>query len=73
HPSRPGTTPSCPRSTPKKCGAKARGADARLIRYDNETIYPKKQGKPFFFVNKKEAKKTLLIWVCGCENARDPD
>jgi hypothetical protein len=26
----------------------------------------------FFFVNKKEAKKTLLIWDCGCESARAP-
>ncbi|MDX5930133.1 hypothetical protein SIL87_05050 [Acidiphilium acidophilum] len=26
--------------------------------------------KSFFFVNKKEAKKTLLIWVRGGETAR---
>jgi hypothetical protein len=24
-------------------------------------------------VNKKEAKKTLLIWDCGCESARAPE
>jgi hypothetical protein len=29
--------------------------------------------KVFFFVNKKEAKKTLLIWACARENARAPE
>jgi hypothetical protein len=31
------------------------------------------RGRVFFFVNKKEAKKTLLVWVCARENARAPD
>jgi len=29
--------------------------------------------KVFFFVNKKEAKKTLLIWARAGENARDSE
>ncbi|WP_139333942.1 MULTISPECIES: hypothetical protein [Acidiphilium] len=31
------------------------------------------QGRIFFFVNKKEAKKTLLIWARARENARAPE
>ncbi|MCW8308182.1 hypothetical protein AruPA_14170 [Acidiphilium sp. PA] len=31
---------------------------------------PNRQGKVFFFVNKKEAKKTLLIWARTRETAR---
>jgi hypothetical protein len=31
------------------------------------------QGRIFFFVNKKEAKKTLSIWDCGCETAHAPE
>ncbi|MBW4035580.1 MAG: hypothetical protein HIU90_08935 [Proteobacteria bacterium] len=30
-------------------------------------------GRVFFFVNKKEAKKTLLIWARAGENARAPE
>jgi hypothetical protein len=28
------------------------------------------EGRVFFFVNKKEAKKTLIIWGCAGESAR---
>ncbi|WP_217696432.1 hypothetical protein, partial [Acidiphilium rubrum] len=67
----PGTSRSSPPSTSKKCGG--RGHDfARLFRYDIVTKSTKRQGKSFFFVNKKEAKKTLLIWVRAFENARAP-
>jgi hypothetical protein len=31
------------------------------------------KGRIFFFVNKKEAKKTLLIWARAGENARAPE
>jgi hypothetical protein len=31
-----------------------------------------REGKVFFFVNKKEAKKTLLIWVRAGFSARAP-
>jgi hypothetical protein len=30
-------------------------------------------GRAFFFVNKKEAKKTLIIWALAGENARSPN
>jgi len=32
-----------------------------------------RKGRVFFFVNKKEAKKTLVVWGCAGETARASD
>ncbi|WP_286838520.1 hypothetical protein [Acidiphilium sp. 34-64-41] len=71
-PCHPGTSRSSPPSTSKNSGANDHDF-VRLNRFDNVTKSTKRQGKSFFFVNKKEAKKTLVIWARAGSNARAPE